>query len=150
MKSKEFIRMAEACRDSFVSGIKKALGIKKHYPSFDPKPRPGFDKEIMRQVAKDTAKVHPKTTTMGWRPENESSGEAMSSFIQMAEAMGGVRRSLDEAGTQAQKLIQAMTEYNSFVEEINRTCREQTNNWKKMHGLPMRRKTMQERKRKTK
>ena len=121
MKSKELLKIAEACRDGFVSGIKRALGIKKHSPSFTPKQK-----------------------------EEDTSGEAMSSFIQMAEAMGGARHSLDEAGTQAQKLIQTMTEYNGFVEEINRACREQTNNWKKMHGLPMRRKTMQERKRKTK
>lgn len=145
MKSREFLKIAEACRDSFVSGIKKVFGIKSSSSSCDPKPKTGFNKEIMRKATEDAMKAHPETTTLGWEPENKSSKEAMDSFMQMAEAMSAVKHSFDEVGMQAQELIQSITEYNSFADEMNRVCRKETNNWKKMHGLPMKRRTVQER-----
>ena len=149
MKSKEFFKKAGALVESFVSVAKEALGIKPSVP-FATRIKEGLDEVIMRQAMTDTMKAHPETTTLGWKPENKSSEEAMSSFIQMAEDMSEVKRSFDEVGMQTQELIQVITEYNSFAEEMNRACMMQTNNWRKMHGLPMRRRTMQERRRKSK
>lgn len=121
MRSKEFLKIANEFRDGFVRGIKKAFHI--HKPS-----------EHLNQAWQSKPEIKPDMKT----PAQE-----------IADTLNRAAQEYGEAGEQARALIRLLSDFSDCM-SMGRFVREQTNNWKKMHGQPMKRRTLQERRRKSK
>lgn len=147
MKLKEFLKIASNFRDGFMYGARKAFRV--HSPSSN-KVTPGtcIDMGTVIRVTEQAVKeAHPEMTKPESRDDFIQAVTAMidagkSPVQEVADAM-----SCGEIGERARNLIRTLGEFGESM-SLQRFAREQTNNWKKMHGLPMRRRTLQERKRK--
>lgn len=65
------------------------------------------------------------------------------------EALREMNIKLSASGITTENLANAITEATkSLQDELNHINRQNTNNWRKMHGLPMRRKRIRQKKRK--
>lgn len=65
------------------------------------------------------------------------------------EALQEMNIKLSASGITTENLANAITEAaKSLQDELNHINRQNTNNWRKMHGLPMRRKRIRQKKRK--
>ena len=154
MKCKEFLKIASSFRDGFVNGVKKAFRI--HSPSNN-KAMPGTCIDIgtairiTEQAIKD---AHPEMAEPASYDDFIQAATAIretgkTPAQEVADTLNRAAMSCGEIGERARELIRVLGEFGERM-SMQRFAREQTNNWKKMHGLPMKRRTMQERRRKTK
>lgn len=152
MKCKEFLKIASNFRDGLMDGVRKAFRV--HSPSSN-KVMPGTCVDIgtaIRVTEQAVKEAHPEMTKPESRDDFIQAVTAMrdagkSPVQEVADTLNRAAMSCGEIGERARDLIRALGEFGESM-SLQRFAREQTNNWKKIHGLPMRRRTLQERKRK--
>lgn len=156
MKSKELLKVASAIKRGLLDGIKSVFNIQPpSKPKFDPGIQPDI-KEAMLRMEQAASEVHPEMTTAKAISKDDFMQAAKvirentkTPAQEVADALNRAAQSYDEAGEQARALIRILRDF-SGCPNMQRLARESTNNWKKMHGLPMKRRSMQERRRKIK
>lgn len=133
MKSKEFLKMANRFRDGFVKGLKNAFHI--HRPS--EYKNQACQESGMYESWKKRLKTDPETAAIIEKMPATTIGEEIAQLAEKVAQFGYIAAEAEDA-------IRSVVCAAIKPEPLSHL----TNNWKKMHGLPMRRKTLQERKRK--
>lgn len=160
MKSKEFLKVANALRKGFMDGIKSVLNIQS--PSKKKEEEHGSiiqpdSKEAMLRMEIAANEVHPETTCAKvptcddfmQAAEVIKEANTRTPVQEIAGTLNRAAQSYGGAGAQVRALIRILSDFSDCM-SMGRFVREQTNNWKKMHGQPMKRRTLQERRRKSK
>lgn len=159
MESKEFLKKAGIFMKSFLSGVKEALGIRSPSLPFEPKPKEGFNEKIMQPATmagyeKVMAEFQSIPEEMTPSPEVDDTLKNASMQIELtgypaqevAEALLRASESCLKTTNSIDQLIAILRDFRGCP-GMRRLAMENTNNWRRMHGLPMRRRTLQERRR---
>lgn len=133
MKSKEFLKIANRFRDGFVKGLKNAFHI--HRPS--EYKNLACQESGMYESWKKRLKTDPETAAIIEKMPATTIGEEIAQLAEKLAQFGYITAEAEDA-------IRSVVCAAIKPEPLSHL----TNNWKKMHGLTMRRRTLQERKRK--